>query len=340
MPARLQVCPRGRAGVVAVCGRLAAAAPPQRPPLALTPQMQRALAVAALCGAAIVAAAPAAAQDACAAAPWRSMPLASKPAALEQLDLGEWQAYIKSVVPHMVGPAVGTRSCCPAFPSLRTGLRLSCPPSPPPPSLTAAPSLRRCRAGARPDLASHVAGLALREDLLRLLLRLRARSTARGQGGPQAARRQAHALGQRPGRSDDSWSPGRQVRLGCRCWVGGQLGADGGGWLLTCGSYPKLTSSFTPYRRSVAGITQVKENFVDGGLSAIDTVTQFITEAVDAGQSTVAAAQALDAQLLSIKDDMVAMGPAAAPMVAPYISVGGWSGGVLVGGWWAESGTV
>lgn len=72
---------------------------------------------------------------------------------------------------------------------------------------------------------------------------------------------------------------------------------------------------------------------VKPGLATIDSVVGFITQAVAAGQGTVDAAAALDAQLQGVKADMQAIGAGGAMFaaaVAPYISVcalkldGGW----------------
>jgi hypothetical protein len=68
----------------------------------------------------------------------------------------------------------------------------------------------------------------------------------------------------------------------------------------------------------VYGVTQVQADMVDSGLAAIDTVTAFIDHALTAGSATVAASQALDSQLMAVRDGLVALGPGAAGLVAPY----------------------
>lgn len=68
----------------------------------------------------------------------------------------------------------------------------------------------------------------------------------------------------------------------------------------------------------VYGVTQVQADMVDSGLAAIDAVTAFIDHALTAGSATVAASQALDSQLMAVRDGLVALGPGAAGLVAPY----------------------
>ncbi|KAI3426214.1 hypothetical protein D9Q98_008590 [Chlorella vulgaris] len=62
----------------------------------------------------------------------------------------------------------------------------------------------------------------------------------------------------------------------------------------------------------VYGVTQVQADMVDSGLAAIDAVTAFIDHALTAGSATVAASQALDSQLMAVRDGLVALGPGAA----------------------------
>lgn len=64
---------------------------------------------------------------------------------------------------------------------------------------------------------------------------------------------------------------------------------------------------------------------MEPGLASVDVAVAFIGQAVDAGQGTVDAAAALDAQLQGIKAQMEAMaalgGAPAAALLDPYISV-------------------
>ncbi|KAL4448506.1 hypothetical protein ABPG75_005725 [Micractinium tetrahymenae] len=84
-----------------------------------------------------------------------------------------------------------------------------------------------------------------------------------------------------------------------------------------------LAAATAALAAGVYGITQVDRGLVDQGLIAIDTVPTFIDTAVSAGQAAVASVQALDTQLLVTEASMQSMAssdPAAAAMLAPYIS--------------------
>lgn len=171
----------------------------------------------------MVAAVAAAAENECgSAAPWRKLPLATKPAEMEQLDPKFWQAYMRSsLLPHVVGAAIAFVTslillltflawrlvkCCSCFPCVR---------------------------------------------------------------GPRTSGEKARRV-----------LAGRGARVLKACVLGAALGA-----LIA----------------SVWGITQVDATMIDGGLKAIDSLTGFINNAVDAGKGTVAAVGLLEDQLVVVK---------------------------------------
>lgn len=169
----------------------------------------------------------------------RSLPLATRPAPLAQLDLGNWQGYIKSsLVPHVVG-----------------------------------------------------AGVALILSLILLLSFLAWRlvklcSCCECVRGPQREGKKARKL--------LTGSGARWVKAAVLLLAAGVLAGG------------------------IYGETQVQAVMVDAGLAAITTVTDYIEAALAAGAATVAATQAMDAQLLVVKDGLTGLGPMAAGLVAPY----------------------
>lgn len=128
----------------------------------------------------------------------RRLPLATKPATLDQLDLNNWQvgpppaAFAGQIRVPAPRPS---SAVCP--PTASTHCLPPCPCTHPPPCIPT--GLRQEGPGAAPDWARRggrhhphpaplLAGLARRQDLLRLLLRMRPRAAAAGAPWAASAR--------------------------------------------------------------------------------------------------------------------------------------------------------